>query len=207
MDAGERTSGTRDEQYNLIAGLYHALHGAEDCEVYAVDAEAASGNDRAAFFREAGDIQRALADRAKGLLGIGPGTVSGAPGADGVTMLGAAETGTQISPRTKAPSNELVVATEELPPSADAPDTVPGPSGTASASGEAPKGDVAPPIAQAGWEALPPSPGRASPQDVEPLDKEAAPEGEVVPPDAPRTEEPPPRTGDAPPSPSEQPPK
>ena len=52
--------------------------------------------------------------------------------------------------------------------------------------------------------------GATSPVDPA-LDEEAATPAEVprkaVPPDAPRTEEPPPRTGDAPPSPSEQPPR
>jgi hypothetical protein len=28
MDYGEQTTGTRDEHYNLISVLYHALHGA-----------------------------------------------------------------------------------------------------------------------------------------------------------------------------------
>jgi hypothetical protein len=28
MDYGEQTRGTRDEHYNLISVLYHALHGA-----------------------------------------------------------------------------------------------------------------------------------------------------------------------------------
>jgi len=41
MDYGERTTGTRDEHYNLISVLYHALHGAENCDRYAADAEVA----------------------------------------------------------------------------------------------------------------------------------------------------------------------
>ncbi len=81
MDPGERTTGTRDEHYNLIAVLYHALHGAENCEIYAMDAEAAGRDELAAFFREAQDAQTQLAERAKGLLGIGVA----APEAGGVT--------------------------------------------------------------------------------------------------------------------------
>src|SRR3712207_6441159 len=70
MDYGERTTGTRDEHYNLISVLYHALHGAENCDRYAADAEV-SGDDRlAAFFREAKTLQGGLPDRAKELLGI-----------------------------------------------------------------------------------------------------------------------------------------
>ena len=41
MDAGEQTTGTRDEHYNLVSVLYHALQGADTCNVYALDAEAA----------------------------------------------------------------------------------------------------------------------------------------------------------------------
>jgi hypothetical protein len=36
----EHTTGTRDEHYALISALYHALHGAENCNTYALDAEA-----------------------------------------------------------------------------------------------------------------------------------------------------------------------
>jgi hypothetical protein len=70
MDYGERTTGTRDEHYNLIAVLYHALHGADNCDHYALDAEAAGDERLAAFFREAQGAQMLLAERAKELLGI-----------------------------------------------------------------------------------------------------------------------------------------
>lgn len=77
MDPGEQTTGTRDEHYNLISVLYHALHGAENCNTYALDAEAIGGVELADFFREAGAVQAQLAERAKELLGIG-GAVAGA---------------------------------------------------------------------------------------------------------------------------------
>ncbi len=70
MDAGERTTGTRDEHYDLISVLYHALHGAENCTIYALDAEATGEAELSGFFREAGIVQARLAERAKGLLGI-----------------------------------------------------------------------------------------------------------------------------------------
>lgn len=70
MDFGEQTTGTRDEHYDLISVLYHALHGADNCNTYALDAEAAGDERLGAFFREASVIQTQLADRAKGLLGI-----------------------------------------------------------------------------------------------------------------------------------------
>src|ERR671916_847787 len=70
MDFGERTTGTRDEHYNLISVLYHALHGAENCDRYASDAEIAGDERLAAFFRETQTMQTQVAERAKGLLGI-----------------------------------------------------------------------------------------------------------------------------------------
>lgn len=80
MDPGEQTTGTRDEHYNLISVLYHALHGAENCEMYTMDAEAAGRDELAAFFREAQVMHAALAEQAKGRLGIGgttPGDIAG----------------------------------------------------------------------------------------------------------------------------------
>ena len=71
MDYGERITGTRDEHYNLISVLYHALHGAENCDRYAADAEVAGDERLASFFREAQGMQTQLAERAKGMLGIG----------------------------------------------------------------------------------------------------------------------------------------
>ncbi len=71
MDPGEQTTGTRDEHYNLVSVLYHALHAAENCEIYALDAEAAGRDDIATFFREVQVGQVGLAERAKELLGIG----------------------------------------------------------------------------------------------------------------------------------------
>ncbi len=47
MDYGEQTTGTRDEHYNLVSVLYHALNGADTCNRYALDAEAA-GDERLA---------------------------------------------------------------------------------------------------------------------------------------------------------------
>ena len=70
MDPGEQTTGTRDEHYDLVSVLYHALQGADTCNVYALDAEAAGDERLAAFFREASVVQTQLAERAKGMLGI-----------------------------------------------------------------------------------------------------------------------------------------
>jgi CBS domain-containing protein len=70
MDPGEQITGTRDEHYNLVSVLYHALEGAETCDTYAIDAEAAGDERLAVFFREAQEVQVGLAERAKMLLGI-----------------------------------------------------------------------------------------------------------------------------------------
>jgi hypothetical protein len=87
MDPGEeRITGTRDEHYDLIAVLYHALEGADTTESCILDAEAAGDEQLAFFFREAQDTHRHLAKRAKELLGIlevpseggiSPGGISG----------------------------------------------------------------------------------------------------------------------------------
>ena len=53
MDPGERTTGTRDETYDLISALYHALKGADACDTYALDAEPAGRRaELVEFFRE-----------------------------------------------------------------------------------------------------------------------------------------------------------
>ncbi len=95
MDPGEQTTGTRDEHYNLVSVLYHALHGAENCETYALDAAAAGRADIADFFSEAQVVQVGLAERAKELLGIG----GVAPGPGGAAAPGlTAEVGTEVPP-------------------------------------------------------------------------------------------------------------
>jgi hypothetical protein len=70
MDPGEQSTGTRDEQYNLVSVLYHALHGAETIETYVLDAEAARDERLASFFREAQAAYRQLAEQAKERLGV-----------------------------------------------------------------------------------------------------------------------------------------
>lgn len=70
MDAGEQVTGTRDEHYNLVSALYHALQGADTCDQYALDAETEGKQDLANFFRTAQKAQTEIADQAKSLLGI-----------------------------------------------------------------------------------------------------------------------------------------
>jgi hypothetical protein len=66
-DARELT-GERDENYNLIAVLYHGLQGADQCAMYADDAEEAGDDEVAEFLRASGRAQADLARRAKALL-------------------------------------------------------------------------------------------------------------------------------------------
>jgi hypothetical protein len=141
MDAGERTTGTRDVHYNLVSVLYHALHGAENCEIYALDAEAAGDARLAGFFREAQEMQRQLAERAKELLGIEGGVRLGttAPEAEIVPPRMTEEA--PPPPRTAGMEEGVLPRTEERPPSRteEVPLAEEVPSGTPP---QAPPGDV-----------------------------------------------------------------
>ena len=88
MDPEERATGTRNEEYNLVSVLYHALHGAETCEMYALDAEAAGDDELASFFRNVQATHRQVAEQAKTRLYTGH-----------VAMPGRAEAGTSIPPK------------------------------------------------------------------------------------------------------------
>ena len=61
---GQQT-GTRNETYDLIAILYHALQGAENCQTYLNDAQ--DGQVRQ-FIQQALQSQRQLADEGKEVL-------------------------------------------------------------------------------------------------------------------------------------------
>ena len=97
MNPEERATGTHDEEYNLVSVLYHALHGAETCEMYALDAEAAGDDELASFFRNVQATHRQVAEQAKTRLYTGrvamPGTAGPAHGA-----IGPAEAGTEVPP-------------------------------------------------------------------------------------------------------------
>ena len=84
---GERTTGMRDEQYNLVSVLYHALRGAETCGMYAVDAEAAGDDQLASFFQNVQATHRQVAEQARTRLCT-----------ENVATPGTAEVGTWIPP-------------------------------------------------------------------------------------------------------------
>jgi hypothetical protein len=117
-DFGERTTGTRDEHYNLISVLYHALHGADNCDHYAMDA-GASGDERlAAFFREAQEAQVHIAERGKELLGI----VQAPPEFDAAPQTSSGR-GSGSPPATDVPRGTPLEG--DLPPNAAPPGAAP----------------------------------------------------------------------------------
>jgi rubrerythrin len=62
------TTGTRDETYDLVSILYHALQGAETYDQYISDAEQRGDKDLAQFIRDTKEEDQRRADRAKQLL-------------------------------------------------------------------------------------------------------------------------------------------
>jgi hypothetical protein len=61
---GQQT-GTRNETYDVIAILYHALQGAENCQTYLKDVQDGQIRD---FIQQALQTQRQLADQGKQVL-------------------------------------------------------------------------------------------------------------------------------------------
>ena len=66
--ADEANTGTRDEHYDLVSVLYHALHGAWNYDQYIADAESNGDNELADFHRQVKDENAQRAERAKQLL-------------------------------------------------------------------------------------------------------------------------------------------
>jgi rubrerythrin len=69
MSTGNQMTGVRDEHYNLVSILYHALQGAETYDTYIRDAEGAGDQELVQFFRQVQEEERRRAARAKELLG------------------------------------------------------------------------------------------------------------------------------------------
>ncbi len=68
MSNGEQKTGTKDEHFNLVSVLYHALEGGEAYDQYIADAEASGDQDLAQYFRDVQTEERERAQRAKRLL-------------------------------------------------------------------------------------------------------------------------------------------
>lgn len=66
--AAEHETGMRDEHYDIISTLYHALQGADACRQYIKDAESEGDKEVLDFFHEVQDQNRHLAEKAKKLL-------------------------------------------------------------------------------------------------------------------------------------------
>jgi hypothetical protein len=69
MTSGDRVTGVRNEHYNLVSILYHALQGAETYDTYISDAESTGDQELTQFFRQVQEEERRRAARAKELLG------------------------------------------------------------------------------------------------------------------------------------------
>jgi hypothetical protein len=65
QNQGQQQTGTRNETYDVIAILYHALQGAENCQTYLQDAQDGQIRD---FIQQALQSQRQLADQGKQVL-------------------------------------------------------------------------------------------------------------------------------------------
>ena len=65
--AAHRT-GTRDEIYDVVSVLYHALQGGETCIQYLQDAQESGDQKLVQFFQEVQECHRHLATRAKEVL-------------------------------------------------------------------------------------------------------------------------------------------
>src|SRR5215210_2872051 len=131
MDPGVQATGTRDEHYNLISVLYHTLHGAENCEIYMADAEATGRGELVTFFREAQAMHAALAEQAKGYLGIGgtnPGEITqgdpagGAAVGSGVLTSGGAPGDVPPGPADVQRGERSVDDVLDEPPDTDSPE-------------------------------------------------------------------------------------
>ena len=185
MDPGEQTTGTRDEHYNLISVLYHALHGAETIEEYILDAEATGDERLANFFRETQAMYVEVAERAKMLLGIieeVPPETSGVPPA--TPPEGEVPSRETAPPELVLPEEDVVMA-EEAPPGDVWRETSPEPS---MRTGEVPLGPTEPPStgapSDAPREAPPPGEERPERRGATPstdTPREAPPPGEERP--------------------------
>ena len=68
QNSDDQTTGTTDENYNLVSVLYHALEGASVYEIYTQDAEEAGDNELKEFFQQIQEEETRRAERAKELL-------------------------------------------------------------------------------------------------------------------------------------------
>jgi hypothetical protein len=87
-------TGTRDDTYDVISVVYHALQGAENCEIYADDAE---DEQLRSFFQSACDQQRQLAEQGKQVLAQCLQKDSGSSGGGQSAFFGQGSSGSSSS--------------------------------------------------------------------------------------------------------------
>jgi len=68
MTGTQPVTGMRDEHYDLVSVLYHALQGGETSQIYIDDARKAGDDELAAFLEQVQAEDRNRAGRAKSLL-------------------------------------------------------------------------------------------------------------------------------------------
>lgn len=68
LSSDEVNTGVRDEHFDIVSVLYHALEGADACAVYCEDARKAGDSELAEFFGQLQEEQKRLSDRAMRLL-------------------------------------------------------------------------------------------------------------------------------------------
>ena len=64
----EHKTGMKDEVYNVVSALYHALQGGETCMQYLQDAQETGDQKLVQFFQEVQECHQHLATRAKEVL-------------------------------------------------------------------------------------------------------------------------------------------
>ena len=64
----EHKTGVKDEVYNVVSVLYHALQGGETCMQYLQDAQETGDQQLVQFFQEVQECHRHVATRAKAVL-------------------------------------------------------------------------------------------------------------------------------------------
>ena len=84
-------TGTRDETYDVVSILYHALQGAETYQQYIQDAEQRGDQELGQFFRDVQEEEKRRAERAKQLLAKRLGTHCGLTTTRGDGLPGGAD--------------------------------------------------------------------------------------------------------------------
>ena len=102
--------------------LYHALKGASTCETFIHDAERAGNPQLVEFFKDAQELQRSLAERAKNLMGSG-WSQQAEPSANVPTRALKTQTNASVKSGGSASDDSVDEQSKESFPASDAPAT------------------------------------------------------------------------------------